>query len=263
MAAVAAQPAPITQRLKRIQQALGIAADGVLGPETLTALEERIGVSAPARSFSLEVSTLSLDAIVAFEVTSKAVYERKYRRPVWPGGLSGVTIGIGYDLGMTTKSTIREDWEGWIADVDLQRLLTAQGIKGAPAKQLARTLSNVQVPYDVAQTVFCQSTLPRFATLTRGTYPGVQKLPADAQGMILSLIYNRGASLSGSRRIEMAALKPLIAGGTKNLDAIAEQLEQMTRLWPDIAGLQQRRLREAEIVRRADRTYEAGDLVRL
>jgi hypothetical protein len=257
------QLSPVAQRLRRIQQALGIEADGLLGSETLTALERHLEIETSTRSFSLEVSARSLDLLVQFEVTSKAAYEQKYRRPIWPGAASGVTIGIGYDLGMTNKTQIQHDWEGWISDMDLQRLLTAQGVKGAAAKQLARSLSTVQIPYDIAQTVFHQSTLPTFAALTRSTYPGIQKLPADAQGMVLSLIYNRGASLSGARRAEMAALKPLIAGGTKNLERIAEQFEHMTRLWPELPGLQARRRREASVIRGSDRSYEPGELIRL
>jgi hypothetical protein len=258
-----ALPAPITQRLRRIQQALGVTADGVLGPETLSALETRLSVKTVARNFSLEVSCESLSALVGFEITSKTTYEQKYRRPIWPGASSGVTIGIGYDLGMTSKTRIELDWQGWISDTDLQRLLTVQGVRGEPARQLARSMSDIQIAYDVAQTVFYQSTLPMFASMTRATYPGVQKLPADAQGMLLSLIYNRGTSLSGTRRAEMAALKPLIAGGTKNLEQIASKFEQMARWWPDLPGLQQRRRKEAAMIRAADRTYEAGDLIRL
>jgi hypothetical protein len=254
---------PLAQRLRRIQQTLGVTADGLLGPETLSALEDRLGIAPPAGAFSLEVSRRSLDALVEFEVSSRAAYEQKYRRPVWPGESSGVTIGIGYDLGMTAKSQIERDWEGWIADVDLRRLLTAQGVKGSPARLLARSLSDVQIPFQVAETVFYQTTLPHFAALTRATYPGVHKLPADAQGVLLSLIYNRGTALSGSRRAEMAAIKPLVTKGADNLAAIADELQKMTRLWPNAPGLQQRRRKEASFMRAAQRQYEDDELVRM
>lgn len=254
---------PLAQRLRRIQQALGVTADGLLGPETLSALEAKLDITVPARAYSLEVSRESLCLLVEFEVTSKSTYEQRYRRPIWPGEASGVTIGIGYDLGMTPKAQVQKDWQGWIADVDLKRLLTAQGIKGQPAKQLTRSLSDVQIPFQVAETVFYQSTLPYFASLTRTTYPGVHKLPADAQGMLLSLIYNRGGSLSGSRRSEMAAIKPLVTAGNGSLNAIADEFQKMARLWPDSPGLQARRRREANAIRKADRRYEEEDLVRL
>lgn len=254
---------PVEQRLRRIQQALGVHADGLLGSETLSALENRLEITPPVRAISLEASTRSLGVIVEFEVTSRSVYERKYRWPIWPGESSGVTIGIGYDIGVTSKTQVRLDWEGWIADVDLMRLLTAQGITGANAKQLARSLSDVAIPFDVAERIFYQSTLPRFAKLTRVTWPGVQKLPADAQGMLLSLIYNRGTSLSGARRREMAAIRSLVAGGVARLGAIADQVESMARLWPDSPGLQSRRRKEAALIRNANRVYDEDELIRL
>ena len=263
MAAETTSPPQLAQRLRRIQQALGVTADGLLGPQTLSALEMRLGIMLPVRAYSLEVSKRSLSVLVEFEVSSKATYEQKYRRPIWPGESSGVTIGIGYDLGMTSKSQIRRDWEGWIADVDLQRLLTTQGIKGASAKLLARSLSDVQIPYVVAETVFYQSTLPHFARLTRTTYPGVQKLPPDAQGMLLSLVYNRGTSLSGPRRTEMAAIRPLVPGGVDNLGAIADEFQKMTRLWAATSGLQARRRKEAALLRAANRGYDDDELIRL
>jgi hypothetical protein len=263
MATIAAQPAPIAQRLRRIQQALGVTADGMLGPQTLSALERRLDVAPAARAFSLEVSGFSLDTLVGFEVSSQRVYEQRYRRPQWPGQSSGVTIGIGYDLGNTPKAQIRNDWTGWIADGDLNRLLTTQGVKGAPARTLARSVSDITIPFDVAQTVFHQSTLPRFARITRSTYPGVQKLPADAQGMLLSLIYNRGPSLRGMRRVEMAAIKPLVLRGTAALGAIADQIMQMARWWPDSPGLQQRRRTEAQIIRSAVHPYSVDELIRV
>lgn len=252
---------PVEQRLRRIQQALGVHADGLLGSETLSALETRLEIAPPARAVNLEASSKSLALIVEFEVTSKAVYEKKFRRPVWPGGMSGVTIGVGYDIGVTGKTQIRADWQGWIADTHLLRLLTAQGITGPNAKHLARSLSDVDIPFEVAETVFYQTTLPHFAKLTRATYPGVQRLPADAQGALLSLIYNRGAALSGAGRAEMAAIKALIAGGEPNLGQIAAQVDAMARLWPTLPGLQRRRQREAALIREADRSYRSDEVI--
>jgi len=249
--------------LRRIQQSLGVTADGMLGPETLSALESRLGISPSPRAFSLEVSRRSLDLLVGFEVTSATVYQQKYRRPVWPSESSGVTIGIGYDLGMTPRAQIQRDWQGWINDVDLQRLLSAQGVKGTPAQPLARSLADVQISFEVAASVFYQATLPYVAARTRATYPGVQKLPADAQGMLLSLIYNRGTSLAGNRRTEMAAIKTLVAGGAENLALIADEFLGMMRLWLPPSGLLARRRKESALIRSAAHFYETEELVRL
>jgi hypothetical protein len=251
-------------RLRRIQVELGVEPDSVLGPETLTAIEARLGMPQRAKDASLECSRLSLDAIVEFEVTSAAAYEKKYRRPIWPGGGSGVTIGIGYDLGVTAKADIESDWRGHVSDVELASLLAVQGVAGLQAKTLAQGIAQVEIPFDVAQAVFYQATLPRFARTTRKTYPGVQNLPGDAQGMLLSLVYNRGASLEGPRRTEMAAIKALIRAAADDcLDLVADQVEAMRRLWPDVPGLRTRRTREAALIRNADRAYLPGELVRI
>jgi hypothetical protein len=254
---------PVQIRLRRIQTALGVEADGALGPETLSALEDRLGIKPRPASWSLECSRSSLDEIVAFEVSSPAYYARKLQRPTWPGGQSGVTIGIGYDLGMTSRAQIAADWGVHLNDSDVDLLLVAQGVSGDAARKLARSLASVVIPFEMASAVFYQSTLPSYARQTRDTFGGAQSLPADAQGMLLSLVYNRGTKLTGPARTEMAAIKDLVGGGSASLDAIAEQFESMVRLWPDLKGLRDRRLREAEIVRSADRDYSAGEIVRV
>jgi hypothetical protein len=250
-------------RIKRVQSALGLHPDGVIGPDTLSALEARLDITVRPADWSLECSRTSLEEIVKFEVSSKAYYEKKLRRPVWPGGESGVTIGIGYDLGMTSRAQIQADWDGEIDDADLVALLVAQGVTGEPAKKLAQSLSGVSIPFDVACSVFYRTTLPRYARSTRSTYRGVEKLPADAQGMFLSLIYNRGTKLTGPARTEMAALVPLVKEGAEGLDAMAAQFESMERLWPTLPGLQKRRRREAELIRAADRDYSPDELIRV
>jgi hypothetical protein len=99
--------------------------------------------------------------------------------------------------------------------------------------------------------------------MTVMAFPGADALPADAQAMLLSLVYNRGPGLNGSRRAHMAAIAPLALGGVRNLDAIAEQFDRMAGLWPDAPGLQIRRHQEATMLREAKRKYTASELVRV
>src|SRR5258708_33323102 len=56
------------------------------------------------------ISDRAIQLIIAFEVTSEAVYNRLYQRPTWPKGKSGVTIGIGYDLGYPAPAQIGPVW---------------------------------------------------------------------------------------------------------------------------------------------------------
>jgi hypothetical protein len=251
----------IAQRLRRIQSVLGVSADGLLGPETLTALEKRLAIGTSRKAVSLRCSCRSLDAIVQFEIGSRAQYAKRYEHPSWPGGESGVTIGIGYDLGFTSKEQIESDWGPHLERPDRAALAAVQGVKGAVAQPLARGLRHIAIPIEAAEAVFYASTLPRFARLTRETFPGVEKLPLDAQGALLSLVFNRGGSLSGERRIEMRAIRDALSGRRPSLADVAMQVDAMQRLWPDVSGLRERRRAEAELIRAARRRYKAAERV--
>ena len=112
------------ERIRAIQSRLGLEADGVVGPATLTAIERLMeGVSIPSdEELRLTCSSLGLEWIVKFEISSEAYYNRFLKHPTWRGGESGVTIGVGYDLGFVTVAQMRRDWGGKIADADLEKL---------------------------------------------------------------------------------------------------------------------------------------------
>ena len=251
-------------RIKRIQRHLKTAADGIIGPETLTKIEKAIGLSND--DFNLKVSIKGLKKILQFEVGSKANYTRNLTRPSWPGGRSGVTIGIGYDLGYQSKKKIEKDWKGLVADRTLEKLIVASGKKGKTAaeKEVARLKrAHVSIPIKAAEEVFYNRTLPQYAKMTRKAYPGIENLPADAQAMLLSLVYNRGAKMSGSRRREMKAIKPLVIN--KDLAGIAKQIVAMKRLWVNkgLVGLLKRRDAEARLIKKSAHRYAAKEIVLL
>jgi hypothetical protein len=251
----------VMERLRRIQSTLGVHADGMLGPETLTALEKKLSIDVPRKAASLRCSCKSLEAIVRFEIGSRAQYERLYAQPTWPGGESGVTIGVGYDLGFTSKAQIEADWGPFLEQPARASLAAVQGIKGASAEPLARGIRHIRIPLAAAEAVFYASTLPRFARMTRDAFPGVEKLPFDAQGALLSLVFNRGASLDGERRREMRAIRDALKGSRVSLADIAAQVDAMQRLWPTLRGLRERRVSEAALIRSARRRYDAGERV--
>ena len=250
-------------RIKKIQRHLGITADGVIGPVTLTKIEEAIGLKQD--SYNLRVSRKGLTAIVKFEVSSKAYYVAKLTKAVWPGGQSGPTIGIGYDLGYVSKPQIEDDWAGLVSSSTLAQILRASGKKGRSGKTEATRLrrTRMKVSYDAAKEVFYKKTLPQYAQRTRKAFPGVEDLPPDAQAMLLSLIYNRGASMSGSRRREMLAIKKLVK--KEDLLGIAQQIAAMKRLWVNkgLPGLLKRRDKEAILVKRSKHRYKKSDIVLL
>ncbi len=73
-----------------------------------------------------------------------------------PDGASGVTIGIGYDLGYNRVSQIQKDWSGKVSDADIEKLKKVSGLKADKAK---KQLHRLQVtPYGAlhpAQTQRC------------------------------------------------------------------------------------------------------------
>lgn len=264
-------------RIQRIQRHLGLDDDGLIAPNTLTAIERALFATPTAKSAAkapkskapasndppplMTVSKSGLEKLVAHEVSSPAYYARFLSKPVFPGGMSGCTIGIGYDLGYNSAAQIARDWRGILSDADLACLQASAGLKGDAAAQRVKTMGDVKVPLAAAEQVFYQATLPRYARLCQKTYPGVEALPADAQAALLSLIYNRGGSVSGSRRREMKAIQPLVSQG--DLDGIADEILAMRRLWEGkgLDGLLRRREDEAALVRKSQRQYQVDELI--
>ena len=44
------------------------------------------------------ISRKAIEMIIKHEVGGRAVYEKRYQKPIWAGGDSGCTIGLGYDV---------------------------------------------------------------------------------------------------------------------------------------------------------------------
>jgi len=255
-------------RLKAIQRRLGVKDDGLLGPDTLTRIEALLDAAQPEApqeepQYSLTCSKQGLKKIVFFEISSAAYYRKFLQHPTWPGGKSGITIGIGYDLGFHSATQIRADWQGKIPDIDLEQLLTVAGLNRQAAQEALAAVKGIEIPLQAASEVHYQSTLPAYAAKTKKAYPGVEALPADAQSMLLSLVFNRGAKMSGASRREMKAIQPLVAA--RDLDGIAEQIHAMKRLWDidKLPGLHKRRDAEADMIASADHDYDPGELVRV
>lgn len=186
--------------------------------------------------------------IVEFEVTSKAVYEKKYQKPIWPKGASGVTIGIGYDVGYASKAQLWDDWRGAIPDAMIERLEEAIGVTGQAAKPLARRLAaSVTAPWEPAIQVHRARVMPRWVALTERALSNPGELSAGSLGALVSLTYNRGASFKkqGDRYREMRAIRTHMEA--RDFAEIPDELRSMVRLWPALPGLQRRRKAEAKL----------------
>ncbi len=171
----------------------------------------------------------------------------------WPGGDSGITIGIGYDLGYVTADEFAKDWKDILAPADLQALNAAVGLKAEAAKEKAPLFKTIRIKVSDAERVFLDRSVPTYAKQTATAFPGLEKLPDDAQGALISLVYNRGPRLTDrdpkvEDRREMRAIRDAVAKG--DLQTIADQLRAMKRLWEgkNQGGLLKRRDAEADLV---------------
>ena len=202
---------------------------------------------APAAT-SLSISQDATNLITGFEVGSASLYTQRYQSPVWPGGNSGVTIGIGYDLGYCSTAAFTRDWQGILPDPHqgaLSPTCTAKADKAQPLVAQPE-IKAVKVSWDQASRQFARF-LPQVINETAAAFPNCAALPADSLGALVSLVYNRGSDTSASKpnRAEMATIKQLMAAS--NFAAVPEQIRAMKRLWPTVPGLMQRRELEAKL----------------
>lgn len=195
------------------------------------------------------ISRKAVEMIIKFEIGSKNYYDRVLQRPTWPKGKSGITIGIGYDLGYATEKQFLTDWSGKLNLNFINALRPVVGLKGEQARIMLRgEILNVKVPYVVAYEVFIKSSLPKYYELTKAIYPELDTLNEDTRGALVSMIYNRGNKIEGDSRKEMRAIVDLVK--KQDYEGIAEEIEKSKRLWEGLKmeGLVTRREAEADLI---------------
>src|SRR4051812_6130419 len=78
----------------------------------------------------------------------------------WPGGDSGITIGVGYDLGFVTEEQLDEDWSPFLGSDEIGRLKDVIGLSGEKARQRAGDFRDIKIKRADAEQVFKERTLP-------------------------------------------------------------------------------------------------------
>ena len=207
-------------------------------------------------SFSLPAGSESEVIVKAAEFLTKA--EAVQIHPYWPGGICGVTLGIGWDLGYHNVSELHREW-AQLGEADLHRLEVAAGTKGAPARALIEPLKSIDVPADVSRHVLETSLHTYYYPFAAGHFPGLQQLPAEAQVVLISLIFNRGISMGHEpdwrfakevdSRWEFRELRRDVQDS--DLFAIYTHLGTMKRVWETSGGrgLRIRRRDEQALIR--------------
>jgi GH24 family phage-related lysozyme (muramidase) len=237
--------------IKKVQKALNLNEDGIDGPDTWKTIVSRLAPEAEKEVLSSTnpLSDKAFKLILDYEVGGgKNYYNKCLKNPCYPGGQSGVTIGIGYDMGYNTAAQFESDWKSILDSISYDRLAVHLGKKSSNAKSAIASVKNIEIPWDAALIVFNENTLPRFINETKKAFPASENLHPDAFGALVSLVFNRGASVSGPSRIEMLNIRNLIT--TKNYKVIANEIVKMKRLWvgKGLDGLLTRRDDEASLI---------------
>ena len=188
------------------------------------------------------LSKRGIKAIIGWETGGESEYNPQ---PEWPGEQSGVTIGVGWDLGHTPATETARAWGPHLLQSTVAALVGVSGRKGSEAKAILPHVRHLSIPWEAALAVFEEVTIPTWFLRTLRIYPQVQAIPGDCAAALVSLVFNRGPSLSGERRSEMLRIQELLR--VNELEKIPDQFRAMKRLWPSSRGLRRRRDEEADL----------------
>lgn len=244
--------------VKSVQKALSLISDGIDGPATWEAIRAKLApvsvkttpISPQITDAVTQLSDKALKLILDYEVGGgQSYYNKALKHPCYPGGASGVTIGVGYDLGYNTSQQFTNDWRSLLTGSDFGRLAKCLGSKGAMARDLVSSVKDIEVPWDGALVIFKQNTIPRFIKETLKAFPGADQLHPDAFGALVSLVFNRGSAVTGTNREEMMGIRTLIS--SKDYKAISNLITSMKHIWvgKGLDGLLKRRDDESALVR--------------
>jgi GH24 family phage-related lysozyme (muramidase) len=191
--------------------------------------------------------------VIGFEISDRTTYERKYVRPEWPRGASGITIGIGYDIGYHTQAEVRAHWQGLLSTNDIEQLVHGVGVKGERAQERLSEFSNIKVPWDAALEAYRRCTIPKYGRLVLAAFPNAIETRGHSFGALFSLVFNRGAGMSDNQpgdRKEMREIRDLMRD--HRFDGVADRIRAMKRIWVDrnLPGLLRRREAEALLFER-------------
>ncbi len=178
--------------------------------------------------------------------------------PYWPGGTSGVTLGVGWDAGYHSGAELQRTWAG-LGEVALARLAPASGKKGGEARALAAQMQSIDVPRELSREVLLRSLRDDYYPLVLQLFPGLERLPVEGQVVFISVVFNRGSSMGHDpdwsrakevdRRFEMRRMQADVQ--SEDMFAIYAHLGTMKRLWETTGprGLPLRRRDEQALIR--------------
>jgi hypothetical protein len=203
-----------------------------------------------AKKSNRAISSRGSDLILASEVTGESTYRQRYTGPVWPHGESGITIGIGYDLGESRADYFHEDWGAYLDSRTISILTPTCRITGQAAATALTGLERISIPWEVALSQYRNETLPRYIGETERALANTSSLSDDSLGALVSLVYNRGVTFNRQepRYAEMNHVKNHM--DSLEFRNVPVDLRCMERLWkkqPKFRGVVIRREAEAAL----------------
>jgi hypothetical protein len=192
-----------------------------------------------------EMSKEGLELVLDYECGGRDQYNR-WPRPEFIGDkFSGVTWGVGYDAHQNSRANIIKDWTR-LGTTPANRLSETQPFYGPAAREPQQRVKDIVVPWDYAVKVFLEIDLARVDAQCRRAFPKFDEASLHARDAIRSLVFNRGASMSGPARVEMREIRDAIA--KKDYAKCADAEKRMCRVWRGTAiekGMTRRRYAEA------------------
>ena len=196
--------------VRAYQRDAGLSSDGILGPQTRSAL---IADRAARAEPQLRDFRGSLGPLVRFE--------GHRGRPYYPGGASGVTLDPGWDLANGRDALAFELYGPIFGAVAMDALRPAFGLRGEDAAEWVEewwsSLGRWSIERETAARILPACAGPYWSELCRATDGLIREAPGSVQSALLSVTYNawsgwvRGVVLDSLRMGLWAALADQVA----------------------------------------------------
>ena len=118
-------------------------------------------------------------------------------RPYWPGGVSGVTLDPGVDLGQVDHAFVCNAYASILSIKSLAALSAVMGLRGLAAKNALQGPSRnigvcgIRITKNQAKSLL-PGLLDRYWRKLVVRFPSTHSAPPHVQTALLSLVYNRG-----------------------------------------------------------------------
>lgn len=168
--------------------------------------------------------------------------EGHYGRPYWPGGMSGVTLDPGVDLGHVLPEVLSLAYGNIMTRKQLNEALSLKGVTGNRAEQALFSLdalNDFRISRDQAAEIFPVVVEPYWSGLIK-RWPNIENAPPPVQTALLSLSFNRGFNNS---KLEILT-ESIFRSDWRRVGEMIEDMQQDHML----EGIRLRRRQEGELI---------------